>query len=1439
MHKPEHVSFVHALFDLEMNSQKDRTYPYSNGQSAYQSERTKYQSAFEPTTTASMVGGISMANTQQHSHSNINSVMSQRPSYPNLLSDEQLPLESPSLMQTDHDERDPGHNNDLRQPSLQNHDPSYSLHHHHYDIPQNGDGHYNQSFTPKGSAYQQHNDPTYPPFTFAATQNDHPNYITTIAYIENNPLAMSPEDLLKGLSDLSGTLFPSLMLQRSQQQQPLPPSQQQTSVLDPSVQNQAEPINYYVSNPMAPGRSSSFHYSYSQMNNLSSFNGQNGLPSISSMHHQNPSNNPHHSQIQQFSPSQSFAFSPQRQYYSNMHHMMIPPPSPTILSYYSANPNNWMSMASRHMYQPQAYHKEYPVAPNLQQVNAHLPYPLQRPSAAHGPLPAHLKRPGDLHPVRSQLQCTLPYSISGLQANVGLSGIDGMALPPQVSVGNNIGIASQSSNDQFAAALMGAANIPQPAANIYQDQIQPTNPNSFYDAPRCSMSMNNLLILQQQQIQPNNPMLSTFGKPFNIKPVDQNNSRFMTGDSDYIFHVTSASTASFNTSFQAQLGTNPINTTTTFNQFFSEKKKPNQGAFLPHLPPSAPVSKLQGNTELLSETTYHRPNQPTNDYYLSEQLPSTSHASTSSALAINDSFVPGTKITIYQAQSDAMRDRLLQYGHQLYSSNPRSPVLIKLLTTIHRLHPKHLPTLLLLACVHFSLNQSDQSLYYNQLILKHDPQYVEAMSNIGTTLRSMGKSEEAEEWWWRAVQLRPGYWDAVENLMGVLCGTQDSKTDVKSTEKKSRPRYKEALQLCEVVESRLRVADDNSMNDAGGTVRYVVAEKQLHRFMSLLYTRGNIKYSLGKVDEARCDYERAIEMVMGGHSVNDLLVQIASIGLHEDINQFFYKHQSQLQPPSNHLTVDSLSITLLTPTRALQLLQNLFPQTGGLLPGIFQLYKDYGTAHHPLVPTGAGGDINGKSTRKDSNGNNPLQQTNQVLSTLMLALAKIHQEHPRVSLPLSIVLPLYYFSLAVLPSPSTCNNLGIILSGIPSPPTPTAVPSVSGGSQTAQAPMGSALAMQYYTYGLSLDIKHPHLYTNLGSLLKDLGYIPEAIFMYEKAVNCNSTFDVALANLGNAVKDMGRVQDSIQWYLRAVESNPNFVEAVCGLANALAGVCDWRGRDGIYGEMATKWESTVDPNSEESKRIFRIISMSKPKPGSRKQPYPHVDSNSCVVDQSRGWMDRVIEIVTQQLSEGRDYMRHLFLVSSKTAQAQTGQTISEDTPLYLPSKVLVQFLTDLNGILFPPSSMDGHYNGKPSPPTSIVAKYVRSALELCNKVVQAFHAPINSAEKHLSTTIRRKWRAFISQIRNEGSWSIRLLERSICVIQRNWYYDAHINGDISAHGFAMAMSGATSRMDPLTCQLVAARYRRPTLPAGMSAPPVPTVLPFHTFTYPPDRTLGK
>ncbi|KAJ2792978.1 hypothetical protein H4R21_006073, partial [Coemansia helicoidea] len=478
---------------------------------------------------------------------------------------------------------------------------------------------------------------------------------------------------------------------------------------------------------------------------------------------------------------------------------------------------------------------------------------------------------------------------------------------------------------------------------------------------------------------------------------------------------------------------------------------------------------------------------------------------------------------------------------------------------------------------------------------------------------------------------------------------------------------------------------------------------QLSRLQSLLYSEGNLRFALGDIAGARREYEKAMEVVLGGSRLDDVVVRIAQIGAQEGINQMFHQQLNRQQPPSHNLHISRLPLTLLAPENAVRIVQVVFPETRGMLPGFVALA-----------------------------GRSGLQQANQVASNLLLTLAKLHQDHAVVAQPLSIVLPLYYLALSLVPSPSTCNNLGIILSAIPSPSTPTMVPSLQGGHQPAQAPMGSALAMQYYTHGLALDSRHPHLYTNLGSLLKDLGYLAEAVRMYEKAVEFNPTFDVALANLGNAIKDMGRVQESVPWYLRAVQASPNFVEAVCGLANAMAGVCDWRARDGLCTETAVRWQATALVDDEIAGKIFSVMSRGK-RPTAKEYaaklrcrigaaPSPAL-GDATAIDMRRGWMDRVVEIVDQQLSDGQGWGRGLLLVRAAGADAPR------------PTAALVWFLGSLCQLL-PQSTA--------CPSASPLSRFVHRALAIVQAVVDG-----------AGEATWRTWRALASHMRNEGGWALR------------------------------------------------------------------------------------
>lgn len=437
---------------------------------------------------------------------------------------------------------------------------------------------------------------------------------------------------------------------------------------------------------------------------------------------------------------------------------------------------------------------------------------------------------------------------------------------------------------------------------------------------------------------------------------------------------------------------------------------------------------------------------------------------------------------------------------------------------------------------------------------------------------------------------------------------------------------------------------------------------------------------------------------------------------------------------------NALPLVLLHPDQATRLLNLAFPETGGVLPGL------------------AGTDLPSSPSAEATTGSN-VQQAAQTTSTILLTLAKMFQDmmNPSASASpnaiaaaaadesstkptMSVLLPLYYLSLCLNPSPSTANNLGIILSNISGAVVANAVV-LQDKPHQQQAPItGTSLALQYYTYGLQLDPRHPHLYTNLGSLLKELGHLNEAVRMYEKAVECNPRFDVALANLGNAIKDMGRVQESVQWYKRAVEVNANFVDAVCGLVNALGGVCDWRGRGSVGDEHGVDQVGHFLPTTG--------------------------DTKTCT-----GWIGRVVEIVEKQLNEG-----------------------------IIWGAGVLKFKQE-NGL---------HY------------------LEnLVDSAVQSLGHMDATSKAHTKKMILKRAVAIMASPSgkiNEGSWIIRLIERTIRRTQRSWY--------IATYGTAINADSLSNASPIIVSSISAQKYKRPTIPSILPTPTVPTVLPFHTFTYP-------
>ncbi|KAJ1941301.1 hypothetical protein FBU59_003538, partial [Linderina macrospora] len=283
------------------------------------------------------------------------------------------------------------------------------------------------SFTippPPQQQQQQHQHQQQQQQQFTPAYNDYYTYATTTAQMVD-PWAFNHANLLANLSQLPPDLLPSLMPQLSNQnqQQQQPPriaSAQSMSALaaaaaaavaaasgDPIQQQQQQTmhVDHTFAVPAVPA-----HRQFGSKNGI--------LPSISSLQqstarqcqggailHQDSQQqqhmpyrdpmstayqqqpNPNLSQFPQpQQPAPSYAPPPQdlnsNNYYGqqNLYYsapmlqpLMLPPPSPTILSYYTADPTQWMSLLGQNAYQPQAYHYDYPLPAH--QVPFNFPVP--------------------------------------------------------------------------------------------------------------------------------------------------------------------------------------------------------------------------------------------------------------------------------------------------------------------------------------------------------------------------------------------------------------------------------------------------------------------------------------------------------------------------------------------------------------------------------------------------------------------------------------------------------------------------------------------------------------------------------------------------------------------------------------------------------------------------------------------------------------------------------------------------------------------------------------------------------------------------------------------------------------------------------------------------------------------------------------------------------
>ncbi|KAI0365250.1 TPR-like protein [Pilatotrama ljubarskyi] len=664
--------------------------------------------------------------------------------------------------------------------------------------------------------------------------------------------------------------------------------------------------------------------------------------------------------------------------------------------------------------------------------------------------------------------------------------------------------------------------------------------------------------------------------------------------------------------------------------------------------------------------------------------------------------------------------------------------LLPLLLALRDFHPNHIPVLLLLACTYYALGDLETSLSISQQILALNANCVEAMSNIGTTMKALGQTEKAYEWWWKALQSRPTYWDALDNILGMTFTLAHDTPD----NGRRLAYYRQALGVCQYVQKHVL--------DANARLAVALQPSEIPRLQRAIFTSGTIYATLGptNLERAILDYAHAIELVIRPppplsepeqYTLRDLLLAVCAAGhiMCSDANSSGVPELSGIFQTdfSSRLGDPSLDFMFVVRASGEQLLHPLLRAGGGVLPTPLLVPEQVSRLPALLFPrtNGVLPSICTRTTAGELRAppETVRQQTNTMTSTILLTLAKRFQDNVlggmdipgtagtlRVST--SVVILLYYLALAWAPAPSTYNNLGIVMSGI------------TDGRTGADGELldGMGLARTYYTAGLQMDPKHPHLLTNLGSLLKDQGQTEQAIKLYMKAVEQKPDFDIALANLGNAIKDVGRPWDAIEYYKRAARVNPTLPEAVCGLVNSLCSICDWRGRGAVAYEVGVDDAGYVIP------------------------PGPHPQT---------GWITNMVAVTDAQIEQG--YM------------------------------------------------------------ASIGAPALQTAMEECLRALAVARGrPLHAGETaRWQTRFQRLARSGEDRAQrrtNEAGFLLRFIDWVQPQMQRRWY--------VKAYGKVLAVEKGVATSEGNYHGF----FIRPTVPKTLQPPPVPSVLPFHTFTYP-------
>ncbi|MBW3048498.1 hypothetical protein DNJ72_00240 [Prochlorococcus marinus XMU1403] len=94
-------------------------------------------------------------------------------------------------------------------------------------------------------------------------------------------------------------------------------------------------------------------------------------------------------------------------------------------------------------------------------------------------------------------------------------------------------------------------------------------------------------------------------------------------------------------------------------------------------------------------------------------------------------------------------------------------------------------------------------------------------------------------------------------------------------------------------------------------------------------------------------------------------------------------------------------------------------------------------------------------------------------------------------------------------------------------------------------------ATKYYQYFINQGFKDHRVFSNYGTILKDLGQLKEAEIYTRKVIELNPNDPTSHYNLGNLMIELGKLKEGEISYRKAIELKPDFGMAYYNLGNVL------------------------------------------------------------------------------------------------------------------------------------------------------------------------------------------------------------------------------------------------------------------------------------------------